>query len=429
MKMKKGMRGLLTAALTTALGITTALALPALPARAATLTFTDPNNGHSYEWKTREDGALVLYKDGVQDANEFVSDGSYTYYCVSDGTVMKDRLTYHPDGQHVIYFDAEGHEVFNNFTHISVSISGDAVDDLCYFGMTGYMYTNTVTYDATGTKLYYINPYGRMENTGLFYFDANASYGGGDTKWTFTGDSYMGFANADGTLLVNQASYDPYGNAIYFQGNGEYKVTVANQIPAQPNISVSNFKSCNYTAANGNHTTWSIQVANTGAAGSADLYYVLYDQNGSMLWNGTHSLHSIAAGTCLLVGDDIDLDSKTTSISRMEISVINVKPYSGDREPQSPAAYMHITLVNEHEAQYNPAKYTYDYRLINTSGNHESGFAVIVLYKGGEIVAADMVGSLAGDFEIDGGAFLDVSSSSTIFNVDHDSWTVCWLPF
>lgn len=28
------------------------------------------------------------------------------YYFKSDGTPMKDRLTYHPDGEHIIYLDA-----------------------------------------------------------------------------------------------------------------------------------------------------------------------------------------------------------------------------------------------------------------------------------------------------------------------------------
>ena len=30
------------------------------------------------------------------------------YYFKSDGTPMKDRLTYHPDGEHIIYLDANG---------------------------------------------------------------------------------------------------------------------------------------------------------------------------------------------------------------------------------------------------------------------------------------------------------------------------------
>ena len=30
------------------------------------------------------------------------------YYFKSDGTPMKNRLTYHPDGEHIIYLDANG---------------------------------------------------------------------------------------------------------------------------------------------------------------------------------------------------------------------------------------------------------------------------------------------------------------------------------
>lgn len=35
-------------------------------------------------------------------------DGKWTYYLQYDGTPMKDRLTYHPDGEHIIYLDANG---------------------------------------------------------------------------------------------------------------------------------------------------------------------------------------------------------------------------------------------------------------------------------------------------------------------------------
>ena len=35
------------------------------------------------------------------------------YYFKSDGTPMKDRLTHHPDGEHIIYLDANGAMVSN----------------------------------------------------------------------------------------------------------------------------------------------------------------------------------------------------------------------------------------------------------------------------------------------------------------------------
>lgn len=215
----KNLTKLLLAAAPAAIAV---LLIPGRPAQAAAAgeTFTNPNNNKSYQWQTNASGQLVLYKEGVLDADEFVSDGQYTYYCQADGTVMKDQLTYHPNGQYVIYFDGEGHEVFNAFTHVSRSITGDPVDDMCYFNANGYMYTNTVTYDVTGTKLYYINPYGQLEHTGWFTFDPNAGYGDTSEKWGFIG-TYKGYANYDGTLLVNQDSFDENGNAVHFQGNGE----------------------------------------------------------------------------------------------------------------------------------------------------------------------------------------------------------------
>lgn len=187
--------------------------------------FTNPNDttGASYAWITRNsDSAKVVMKNGEVDKNEFISDGTFTYYVQNDGTVMKDRLTYHPDGQHVIYFDAEGHEVFNAFTHPSSSVEGKAIPDgeQYYFNVYGYMYVNTVTYDVTGTKLYYINPYGQLEHNGWFLFDADANYGDDGSKWAFTG-SHLGFANYDGTLLHDAATFDYNGTPCYMQGNGE----------------------------------------------------------------------------------------------------------------------------------------------------------------------------------------------------------------
>ena len=137
--------------------------------------------------------------------NNFKCDGTYTYYFQNDGTAMTDRLTYHPDGKHVIYFDEKGHEVFNNFTHVKKSITGDAVDDLCFFDVYGHMYVDFITYDQAGVNLYYANPYGVMEHNGWFRFS----------------DGNIGYANADGTLMTNQFSYDQWGRKVYFQGDGK----------------------------------------------------------------------------------------------------------------------------------------------------------------------------------------------------------------
>ena len=143
--------------------------------------------------------------NGNMVKNNFKCDGTYTYYFQNDGTAMTDRLTYHPDGEHVIYFDENGHEVFNNFTHVKKSISGEAVDDLCFFDVYGHMYVDFITYDQAGVNLYYANPYGVMEHNGWFQFS----------------DGNIGYANSDGTLMTNQFSYDQFGRKVYFQGDGK----------------------------------------------------------------------------------------------------------------------------------------------------------------------------------------------------------------
>ena len=154
------------------------------------------------------DGTNYYLTDGTMVKNAFFCDGTYTYYLQNDGTAMKDRLTYHPDGEHIIYFDASGHEVFSNFTNVKQSIAGEAVDDLCFFDTYGYMYVDFITYDQAGVNLYYANPYGVMERNGWFTF--SDKQGGG-----------LGYANPDGTLAVNQNVYDQNGNLVYLQGNGK----------------------------------------------------------------------------------------------------------------------------------------------------------------------------------------------------------------
>ncbi len=70
--------------------------------------------GYSF-YETKHGNKYCLDSNGNKVINEFKCDGTYTYYFQADGTAMRDRLTYHPDGVHVIYFDEEGHEVFSNF--------------------------------------------------------------------------------------------------------------------------------------------------------------------------------------------------------------------------------------------------------------------------------------------------------------------------
>lgn len=163
------------------------------------------------------DGTQYRLPDGTLAKDAFFCDGSYTYYLQYDGTPMKDRLTYHPDGEHVIYFDKDGHEVFSDFSNITISISGDIVDDMCFFDVNGYMYVDTLTYDKTGTKLYYVNPYGVLERNGWFSFSGNEF----DAGLGFSGISGgYGYANSDCSLMVNTTTYDWNGNLVFLLGDG-----------------------------------------------------------------------------------------------------------------------------------------------------------------------------------------------------------------
>jgi len=155
------------------------------------------------------DGTHYYFADGTLATQCFFTDGTYTYYLQNDGTPMTDRLTYHPDGTHVIYFDPNGHEVFSNFSAVKHSIAGAAINDLCFFDTYGYMYVDKLTYDQAGVNLYYVNPYGVIERNGWFTF-----YDGG-----------KGYGNANGTLRVNTNTYDQSGNAVYIQGNGHVQET------------------------------------------------------------------------------------------------------------------------------------------------------------------------------------------------------------
>ena len=163
-------------------------------------------------------GTVFCYReDGKQVINEFKCDGEYTYYFQADGTAMKDRLTYHPDGVHVIYFDKDGHEVFSDFAHISKSIAGTDVDDMCFFNVYGYMYVDTLTYDKTGTKLYDVNPYGVLERNGWFQFSGHEFEAG----LGFSGKAGgYGYANSDCSLSVNETRRFTDGTKVYMQGDG-----------------------------------------------------------------------------------------------------------------------------------------------------------------------------------------------------------------
>lgn len=164
------------------------------------------------------DGNHYYLPGGTMVKDAFFCDGTYTYYLQADGTPMKDRLTYHPDGKHVIYFDANGHEVFSDFANVRKTISGESVDDYCFFDVNGYLYVDVVTYDKEGKNLYYANPYGVLERGKWFQFSDTVMCADG-TPWNGAAGNY-GYANADGTLMVNTWTYDWEGRLCYMQGNG-----------------------------------------------------------------------------------------------------------------------------------------------------------------------------------------------------------------
>ncbi len=141
------------------------------------------------------DGNHYTLANGNVVKNAFFCDGTYTYFLQADGTPMKDRLTYHPDGVQIIYFDSKGHECFDTFANVKKSIAGDPVDDLCYFGTTGNLYVNVITYNRDGTSLYYANPYGVVPRSGMFEINHNAA----NYEALAIGKKY-GYANADGSI-------------------------------------------------------------------------------------------------------------------------------------------------------------------------------------------------------------------------------------
>lgn len=182
-------------------------------------TRTWPVSYQGYTFNRADDGTVTCVDgEGNRVINEFKCDGIYTYYFQADGTCMRDRLTYHPDGVHVIYFDKYGHEVFSDFAHVSKSISGEAVDDNCFFDVFGYMYVDVLTFDKKGEKLLYANPYGRLECAGWFVFSDTVKWADGTPCDGIAGG--IGYGQIDCTLLTNTATYDWMNRPCYMQGNG-----------------------------------------------------------------------------------------------------------------------------------------------------------------------------------------------------------------
>ena len=148
------------------------------------------------------DGTNYVLGDGTVVKNAFFCDGTYTYFLQADGTPMKDKLTYHPDGEHVIYFDANGYEAFDEECYIAESISGERVRDYCYFGAEGYMVKDEIVFHQNQPVYYNLN--GVKQRKGQFSF----------------ADGNLGVADVDGDLIYNTFGYDAKGQVVFFHWNG-----------------------------------------------------------------------------------------------------------------------------------------------------------------------------------------------------------------
>ena len=72
------------------------------------------------------------------------------YYFKSDGTPMKDRLTYHPDGEHIIYLDANGAMEQQDLFRFANG------RDLGYANADGTLMHSGFSYDPYGRIVFFI---------------------------------------------------------------------------------------------------------------------------------------------------------------------------------------------------------------------------------------------------------------------------------
>lgn len=155
--------------------------------------------------------------NGQVITNAFFCDGTYTYYLQFNGTPMKDRLTYHPDGEHIIYFDEDGHEVFDNFAYISETIAGEETSDVCYFNTYGYMYVDVLTWDPAGQEIIYITPYGVVQVSGWFQYSGTVKWADGTPATEY----WNNYGGCDSGYVIRDAwGFDWEDRLTYLQGNG-----------------------------------------------------------------------------------------------------------------------------------------------------------------------------------------------------------------
>lgn len=145
------------------------------------------------------DNSHIRYTDasGNIRTNQFYCDGTYTYYLQADGSPMTNKLSWDPEGTGLIYFDEQGHMLFDTFKYCK------DVGYTCYFATNGRAYFDQLTFYHN--KAYYMDGNGKMQTDGWFQFANKVDYG---------------FARSDGSLVTDTFGYDKTGREVYYYWNG-----------------------------------------------------------------------------------------------------------------------------------------------------------------------------------------------------------------
>lgn len=95
-------------------------------------------------------GGYYFYdENGRMVRNSRIEYEGSMYYFKSDGTPMKDRLTYHPDGEHIIYLDANGAMEQQGLFHFANG------RDLGYANADGTLMHSRFSYDPYGRIVFF----------------------------------------------------------------------------------------------------------------------------------------------------------------------------------------------------------------------------------------------------------------------------------
>lgn len=151
------------------------------------------------------DGNHYYLADGTLATECFFCDGVCTYYLQNDGTPMKNRLTYHPDGEHIIYFNNLGQEAFNTDVIVQYSITGEEINKNYYFNVYGFMYVDELTFMLGNAEApeYFDYSGARIENTQCLLPNGD-----------------LVIADKNGILVHNKFTYDAFGRIVYCNWNG-----------------------------------------------------------------------------------------------------------------------------------------------------------------------------------------------------------------